>query len=336
MSRDPQDSAAQRILVTGSNGHLGRRLIARIRQAKPAVVVRALVRSERAADVLGELPEADQPHETCIADYSDAGGLERAAAGCQSIVHLVGIIKESANTSYAVAHEGTCQAIARAASEAGVRHIVYLSLFGAASDSGNTCLASRGRAEEILRAGSAHATIMRVPMVLGRGDDAAGALSKMSRGSLVPLLGGGTTLQQPIDAEDLVQAIIAALESPPSQNTTLSLGGPESLSHRDLLRRAAGITGGNPRFVSVPFALVHAVAAVLERLSAHPPVTRAWLGVLQHDDCVDSGETCKRLGIELTPLEETLRRCLSDDGRADDGRADDGTADNGEEGSGLA
>ena len=51
-------------------------------------------------------------------------------------------------------------------------------------------------------------------------------------------------------------------------------------------------------------------AALLEKLTANPPVTRAMLGVLNHDDDVDPAEPCQRLGIELTPLDEVLRRCV--------------------------
>jgi NADH dehydrogenase len=126
-------------------------------------------------------------------------------------------------------------------------------------------------------------------------------------------MGGGATLQQPIDARDVILAILAALGSRPEESRILSLGGPESLPHRELLQRAARITGGKPRFLPIPFALVRAVAALLEHLSAHPPLTRAWLGVLQHDDRVDATQACKQLGIELTPLDDTLRHCLSEE-----------------------
>jgi hypothetical protein len=37
-------------------------------------------------------------------------------------------------------------------------------------------------------------------------------------------------------------------------------------------------------------------------------MTRAMFDVLQHDDRVDPGPACKRLGLALTPLDETLRR----------------------------
>ena len=38
------------------------------------------------------------------------------------------------------------------------------------------------------------------------------------------------------------------------------------------------------------------------------PVTRAMLGVLDHDDRIDPQPACAELGLTLTPLDETLRR----------------------------
>jgi len=53
-----------------------------------------------------------------------------------------------------------------------------------------------------------------------------------------------------------------------------------------------------------------AFAGLLERLSANPPVTRAMLGVLDHDDAVDVAPACDWLGIELTPLDKMLTLAL--------------------------
>ena len=38
--------------------------------------------------------------------------------------------------------------------------------------------------------------------------------------------------------------------------------------------------------------------------------SRAMLGVLEHDDRIDPVPACRALGLELTPLDETLRRSL--------------------------
>ncbi len=300
----------KRILVTGANGNLGRRLLARLARAAPAAPeLRALVRSERAAAAVRAL---GLPASTSVAivDYRDADAVGSAAAGCDAVVHLVGILKEAPGTRYADAHEATCRVLTEIAERAGLRHIVYLSVLGADPAARNACLASKGRAERILLESSVPTTVLRVPMVLGGDDPASRALRARARARTVLLLGGGASREQPIDAGDVAAAIEAALRSPERASRLLELAGPESLPHRELLRRAAAQIGGRPRIVPVPAGLVRALAALAERLLANPPVTRPMLEVLLHDDQVDPEPACRELGITLTPLDETLRRVL--------------------------
>jgi NADH dehydrogenase len=121
---------------------------------------------------------------------------------------------------------------------------------------------------------------------------------------------GGATLEQPIDAGDVLDAIRGALRSRDAAGESFDLGGPECLTHRDLVLRAAALFGRRPRIVPVPLALARLGVRVAERLLASPPVTLAMLEVLEHDDRVDPGPACARLGVTLTPLDTTLRRCV--------------------------
>ena len=102
------------ILITGANGNLGRRLIAALAGRIP---VRAVVRSERAARTLDGSPG---DVEVRIIDYLDQSAMSEAAAGCSHIVHLVGIIRETAASTFEAAHEGTSRVVAEAAVRAGV------------------------------------------------------------------------------------------------------------------------------------------------------------------------------------------------------------------------
>ena len=203
----------QRILITGANGRLGQRLTHAIRNTGSSQEVRALVRSTRAARQIESLPAASQPHDLQVVDYNDAEALTQAAAGCEIAVHLVGIIRESENTTYTQAHEDTCGALTTAARNAGLKHIIYLSIFGADSESPNTCLASKGRAEDLLLASAIRTTILRIPMVLGPGDPSTLGLMRQARARLVPLVSGGSTLQQPIDCRDVVYAEVGRVVS---------------------------------------------------------------------------------------------------------------------------
>jgi NADH dehydrogenase len=298
------------VLVTGANGHLGRRLLARLAGGRE---LRAVVRSESAAR---QVREAAPDVDLRVLDTQDAAALGQAARGVSHAVHLVGILKQDATRRYADAHEGSAGALAAAAESAGLRRIVYLSILGSHPDSANPCLASKGRAERILLEARTPALVLRVPMVLGEGDIASRALLSQARARVAPLLRGGASLEQPIYAGDVVEAIAAGVTRDGLDDLALDLAGPESLPRRELLARAARLLGTAPRVVPVPLGLGLALARALEALLANPPVTPAMLDVLDHDDCVDPGPACRRLGIELTPLDETLRRCLTAPGAA--------------------
>jgi NADH dehydrogenase len=297
------------VLVTGANGQLGRRLIRRLASDRAAGgPVRAVVRSERAAASLRDLPGAHP--EIAILDYRDAEQLTRAARGCRFAVHLTGIIKETRVNRYRDAHEATSEAMARACSAAGIERIVYLSVLGSDPASPNACLASKGRAEQILIRGATPVVILRVPMVLGPGDASARVVEAEALARLLPLVGGGRARTQPIYADDVVEAILSALGRPELAAAILDLAGPESLSQREFVARAAALYGRRPAVLPIPAFLANAAALLAERLLADPPFTRDMLGVINRDDEVDVGPACRQLALELTPLDEALRRTV--------------------------
>ena len=246
----------ERILVTGANGHLGRQLLRRIAQQVPRPAVRALVRSERAARTLHDLPSAVRSGiEIEIVDYGDPDQLTAVAVGCDCAVHLLGILKETRANRYADAHEKPCSALAGAAAAAGLRRIVALSILGSSPDSRNPCLASKGRSEQLLLQGATPTLILRVPMVLGAGDPASQALRRQASSGRVALVRGGASLEQPIAAGDVVSAVLAGLFLDDPLDTALDLAGPESLSHRAARRArraAAGKAGRLPQHPGSP------------------------------------------------------------------------------------
>ncbi len=294
------------ILVTGANGNLGRRLIAALAGRAP---VRAVVRSERAAAQLDGSPgEVD----VRVIDYLDQAAMNEAARGCRGIVHLVGIIKESALSRFEDAHEGTTRVVVEAAGQGGVEHLVYLSILGSTPEATNPCLASKGRAEAIIADSGIPALILRVPMVLGEGDYATRALLQRAK-SRVVFQFRAESLEQPIYAGDVLDAVLAGLGLQEAAAVgSYDLAGPESLSRRALTHRAAEVLGNRlPSVISLPIALGMVLAGLLERLSSNPPFSRSMLGVLDHDDHIDPTASLSALGLTLTPLNEALRLCLS-------------------------
>lgn len=308
------DLLADGIVVTGANGHLGRAVLASLAESSHSFV-RALVRSDRARAAV-EAAALDPAPDIRIVDYTSPHQMEEALSGAKYVIHLVGIIKEMPGTGYAEAHEQTCHALALAATRAGIERIVYLSILGATTDSKNPCLASKGRAETMLLDDRVATTVIRVPMVIGGDDAASQSLRRQAQSESIRLIGGGRTLQQPIDARDVVRAILAACTAEPGRYLSLNAGGPESLSHRNLVLRAARLWNNEPKIRSIPTGLAHFGVTCLERIMRDPPITRAMFEILQHDDRANTRIFCETLGITLTPLDTTLSDLIGPESEA--------------------
>ncbi len=298
-----------RLLVTGANGHLGRRLLPLVAHR---FAVTAVVRSERArATLRNALAPGDVQIE--VIDYQDVAGLGGVVGGCTAVVHLVGILKESRGSRYQEAHEGATRALLDAIGPA-VHSIrfVYLSILGAHPASTNRCLASKGRAERMLLETAPESVVIQVPMVLGEGDYAAAALARSAR-SRIGWAFRSASREQPVYAGDVVAAMAAALLEPGVAGRVFRLAGPESLSRAALIQRAARHLGNSVTTVSLPFEVGRGLARMMEWVLANPPVTAAMLEVLDHDDDIDPRSACEALNIELTPLDEMLERCIEAD-----------------------
>ena len=102
---------SETILVTGGTGTLGRLVVPQLRDA--GARVRALSRHSR---------PSEQGIEYVTGDLDTGEGVEAAAQGAEIIVHLAGSMKGD---------EEKARNLVRAASRAGARHLVYISVVGA-------------------------------------------------------------------------------------------------------------------------------------------------------------------------------------------------------------
>jgi uncharacterized protein YbjT (DUF2867 family) len=299
-----------KVLVTGANGHLGRRLI---RTLPPTYAIEAVVRSPRARRML-ERHVGDRAALTIsIADPSKADELAQLAASCDAAVHLIGTIKETRDNRYVDSHTLPAQALVETAARAGLRRILYLSILGADPASRSHCLRARAEVEHILSQAAIPTTVIRVPMVLGEGDRASLALARRASTRQVFLF-RGESLEQPIYAGDVIAAIVNALDrtesGTESQHRVHDLAGPESLSRHTLVVRAAAMLNQRPVIRSLPLGLGIVLAQVLQWIVSRPPITPEMLRVLDHDDAIDPRPAATELGITLTPLDTMLARCL--------------------------
>ncbi len=111
------DAVASPILVTGGTGTLGRLVVAGLRDAGRDVRVLSRGRREGAED----LREGATGIEFVTGDLATGEGIDAAVAGTEIIVHCAGSARGDENKA---------RHLVRAASGAGARHLVYISVVG--------------------------------------------------------------------------------------------------------------------------------------------------------------------------------------------------------------
>jgi uncharacterized protein YbjT (DUF2867 family) len=185
-----------------------------------------------------------------------------------------------------------------------------VSAVGADPSSPNSYYRSKGRAEEVARSAGIPFTIVRSPLLLACDSIGSHVLAREARAPVVPLLAGGSNLEQPADARDVAEATLnAALDPDCARGASLDLVGPESLPRRELVTRCARLRGRRPYLFPVPVGPVRAALGLRARLLG-PGFSPEVLDVILDDVRLDPAPAARALGIALRALDETLERTL--------------------------
>lgn len=170
------------ILVTGGTGTLGRLVVPLLRDAGRDVRVLSRGRHQ---------PGNGVQHVT--GDLLTGSGVESAVAGVETVLHLAGGPKGD---------DGATRNLVRAASRAGVRHLVYISVIGAdrvplswlrSKLDAERAIADSGLAWTTLRAAQFHNLVFTM-------------VEKMAKLPVVPAPGG--LRLQPVDARDVAERLV--------------------------------------------------------------------------------------------------------------------------------
>ena len=302
----------EKVLITGANGHLGKKLIL----ASDEYDICALVRSEKAERDLMNFIEGHSIKNVEIVkgDYLNVSTMKQLVSSYRYVVHLVGIIKENKQNNFDLVHKQTTGALIQALKDSKVKKICYISILGSNENSGNTCFSSRGYAEKLFLKSAIPSLILQTPMVLGEGDNASRAILKNAL-SKFNFTFRKLSLEQPIYAGDVIKAIKIDINKTftgeMSPNGIKILAGPISLTREELTQKVAKLKGVKVRVFSLPLLVGYALAGIAEILFPNPPTSKAMLEVLDHDDNVDPLPACSELDIRLTPLESMLESIVS-------------------------
>jgi uncharacterized protein YbjT (DUF2867 family) len=237
------------LLLTGATGVVGRALLRRLTAAGEPV--RCLVRDPRG---LG----SDRVRvQIALGDLADPPSFRNAMRGVRTVVHLAAAIRDQPAGSIEELNGIATWRMVRAAERAGVEQFVFMSSLGAASHDRTRFLRAKALAERAVLASDVRHTVFAPSLIYAPGDMFLTLVERL--GMLLPVMpvsGRGQAVYQPIWADDVADAVAAALGGAGTGRVRYELAGPQTLSHEaivELVLRAAG--RGRP-IVNVPTPLV--------------------------------------------------------------------------------
>lgn len=270
----------KQLLITGCNGFIGRALSRRCLAERKTV--KGSVRSASKSTIL---PEGVAP--VVVQDVGPQTDWSEALQGVTDVVHLaakVHALNESGRYSreefFRVNIAGTAR-LARAAADAGVRRMVFLSTIkvhgegrerpyseadGAAPQ--DPYAVSKQEAENVLREISRRSQletmVLRPPLVYGPGVGAnfLRLLELVERSVPLPFA-GVSNRRSLIFVDNLVDAILACLREPKAAGQTYLVADEESPSTPKLIAQIAEFIGVESRLFSFPPSLLRPAGALV-------------------------------------------------------------------------
>ncbi len=274
------------ILVTGSTGYIGQHLVGRL--VKEGVYPRCLVRDPEKAAQLFEGMQV----ELVRGDTTQAETLGEAVKGIDTIIHAAFMTadrKEGPGNHYAEINvQGTANLL-DAAERAGVKRMIEISGLGTRPDRSGSYMQGRYMAEEMLKESPLDWTIIQPSVLFGKKAPFIKGLTDLVRSSpVVPLIGGGRIMFQPIWVDDVVSVILKVLADPQgSSHHTYTIGGPEYYSFTRIIDALLHTMHKARIKAPAPRSLVGVGAAVMEAVLPRPPLTKAAMVLFSFDNTTD-------------------------------------------------
>ena len=297
-----------RVAVAGGTGFVGGAIASELNARGETVIVLSH-RPDRAS---AGLPDAVAVRR---ADATDERSLAAAFDGVDALVISLAFPNSPmesprlGRTFEAVDAAGTERLVAAAAA-AGVRRVVYISGAGAAPDATRTWFRAKWRAETAVRQSGIPYTIIRPTWVYGPRDVALNRFLGFAKWlPFVPLTGSGTQLLAPVFVDDVARLAADALRDEAARDQIFEIGGPDTLTMREIIRVALRVSRKRRPLLPAPAALLKLAAWPLQLL-ARPPLTPSAVDFVNQPATVDTRPLLLAMPRRLTPLAEGLATYL--------------------------
>lgn len=153
-----------------------------------------------------------------------------------AVVNAVGIIGETGTQRFQALHAAAPMALFYACRDAGVKRVIQISALGADDSAFSSYHLTKKSADDHLRQFDLEWFVLRPSVIYGRGGTSAEMFMRLARFPVLPVIGDGRQLLQPVHIGDVVATVMACLDARVSRQT-LDIVGNETIEYVEWLQR---------------------------------------------------------------------------------------------------
>lgn len=199
--------------------------------------------------------------------------------------------------------------IVNACEEMGVKRSIFVSTTGIFTKLNPNSKGIRLAAEKLIRESNLDYTIIRPTMIYGTPKDRNmwRLVKYLKRLPIIPILGSGTYLQQPVFVKDLAIAIVSAYEKNISIKKAYNISGAEALTYNEVIDITGKVLGKKVLKLHIPMKLSYNLLKVYEKVSKKPKLKAEQVLRLNENKDFSYEEALNDLGYKPLSFEEGIK-----------------------------
>ena len=287
------------ILVTGSTGFIGSKLVEKLTQN--GYSVKGMSRRE--------IPDK-QGVKYVKADAFNPDELETCLEGVEIAFYLLHSMEGDKKNWQEFASREKIQAnnFLKAATIAGVKRIIYLGGLVNESLDLSPHMKSRKEVGDILSSGSIPVTQFRASLIIGaQGGSYAMLRYLVERLRIMVCPNWVKSLAQPIALDDVIQYLAECLGKPQTIGKIFEIGGPDKMTYEELMRVYSAYLGKNLFVLQIPFLTTRLSSYWVDLITpVKASLARPLIDSLVHDTIVTDDSITKIIPIRLKSVRESI------------------------------
>ena len=285
-----------KVLVIGATGFTGSHTVPALRAAGHHL--RCLVRPESVKRFVEKQPQV----ETVVGDLNDPKSVRHALVGMEAAITIASI------------GFGHAPALVDCLCKSEVRRVLFVSTTAIFTRLNSRSKAIRIAAESAIVNSGLDFTILRPTMIYGgRRDRNISRLIRFLRWTpIVPVIGRGQRLQQPIFVQNVADALVACLDHPITIGRCYNIAGACPLTFNEIIDTVCMEIGRRPAKLHLPLQPVVRFFQTMEKCGWHLPITSEQFLRLAEDKAFDYTRAVADFGFSPMGFLDGVRRQLMD------------------------